>query len=233
VSALLEEHREHLADFLTKDPRGSRIPDYLSALSGEIESERAEQQKSLESLEKHVEHIRAIVQVQQEYAKTTLLEEECDLRALVEDALRIQLATDPSGRLRVTKEFEALPPVRVDKHKMLRILVNLLSNAQDALTEVAAEQRHLKLRLEADTERVRLQVMDNGAGIAPHVRERLFEHGFTTRKGGHGFGLHASALAAKQLGGRLMLESAGPGQGATATLELPLSILVDDKTRAS
>jgi signal transduction histidine kinase len=65
-------------------------------------------------------------------------------------------------------------------------------------------------------------VVDTGVGIAPEVQERLFSHGFTTRRDGHGFGLHSSALAAALLGGTLTLRSEGPGKGATATLEVPL-----------
>jgi signal transduction histidine kinase len=50
---------------------------------------------------------------------------------------------------------------------------------------------------------------------------RIFQYGFTTRKDGHGFGLHSSALAAQELGGSLSVHSEGPGCGATFTLELP------------
>jgi signal transduction histidine kinase len=65
-------------------------------------------------------------------------------------------------------------------------------------------------------------VVDSGKGFTQELHKKLFALGFTTRKEGHGFGLHSSALAAQVLGGRLLLESEGPGKGATATLELPL-----------
>jgi signal transduction histidine kinase len=69
-------------------------------------------------------------------------------------------------------------------------------------------------------------VVDNGMGVAPELRARLFTQGFTTHEGGDGLGLHSSALAAKMLGGELTLESEGPGKGATATLEIPLPSLL-------
>ncbi|HEX8436183.1 ATP-binding protein, partial [Archangium sp.] len=107
-------------------------------------------------------------------------------------------------------------------HKVLMILVNLISNAKYALDEAPAEQRCLTLRLEAPTaDRVRIEVRDNGMGIAPELLTRIFQHGFTTRDEGHGFGLHSSALAAQELGGTLTAHSEGPGRGATFTLELP------------
>jgi signal transduction histidine kinase len=85
-----------------------------------------------------------------------------------------------------------------------------------------AEQRCLTLRLEAaSADRVRIVVSDNGMGIEPELLTRIFQHGFTTRDEGHGFGLHSSALAAQELGGSLTAHSEGPGRGATFTLELP------------
>jgi signal transduction histidine kinase len=222
VVDLLAKHRDRLAEFFTQDERGIRLPAYLAVLSTSLVEEQNKLKKALQSLDKHVEHIRAIVDVQQNYAKLTLLEEECDLRTLVEDALRIQLATPVHGKVRVTRELQPLPPVRLDKHKVLQILINLLSNAHYAVEGIAEEARHIQVRLGVRGHSVYIEVVDNGVGMAPEVRERLFTHGFTTRMGGHGFGLHASAVAAGQLGGRLSVESEGPGRGATATLEIPL-----------
>jgi signal transduction histidine kinase len=68
-----------------------------------------------------------------------------------------------------------------------------------------------------------MTVSDNGVGIASENLTRIFNHGFTTRKDGHGFGLHSGALAAREMGGALWAQSDGPGKGATFTLELPLS----------
>lgn len=124
--------------------------------------------------------------------------------------------------MQVTTELAALPRVRVDRHRLLQILVNLLSNARQA-TEAGPGPRTLGLHLTGDARWARIQVRDNGVGIAPAVREHLFRQGFTTRPEGHGIGLHSSALAARLMGGQLTLESEGPGRGATATLLLPLS----------
>jgi|GEM_PF-4563781 len=109
-----------------------------------------------------------------------------------------------------------------DKHKVMQILVNLVANAKYAMDTMPEQQRHLLVRLTMDDGWARIQVTDSGVGLAPEILGKLFTHGFTTRKDGHGFGLHSSALAAKMLGGRLTLESEGPGKGTTATLEIPL-----------
>jgi signal transduction histidine kinase len=174
-------------------------------------------------MNRHLEHIRAIVQVQQTYAKTPLLTEECDLAQLVDDTLRIQYTSLLRHGVTLTREFALLPRVRIDKHKVMQILVNLVANAKFAMDAMPEGQRHLRVRLTADNGWARIQVTDSGVGLAPGVLGKLFTHGFTTRKDGHGFGLHSSALAAKMMGGRLTLESEGPGKGATATLEIPLT----------
>jgi signal transduction histidine kinase len=70
---------------------------------------------------------------------------------------------------------------------------------------------------------VSIIVRDNGIGIPPENLIKIFNHGFTTKRDGHGFGLHSGANAAKEMGGSLTAESNGPGLGATFTLELPVA----------
>jgi signal transduction histidine kinase len=223
LAAVLEEHQRDLGAFLTQDPRGSRLPGYLSALGAALLGEQAQLREGLEAMGRHIEHIRAIVRVQQDYAKTALLIEECDLAQLIEDALRIQLAALARHGVSITRDLAPLPGVRVDKHKVLQVLLNLISNAKDALDGVPVGQRNMTVRLRHDEKWVRIQIIDTGSGFTPEVREHLFSHGFTTRKEGYGFGLHSCALAAQLLGGHLSLESEGPGRGATATLGIPLT----------
>jgi predicted ATPase/signal transduction histidine kinase/tRNA A-37 threonylcarbamoyl transferase component Bud32 len=223
ATTLMLEHRADLARFLAPDARGRNLPEYLAALSDELMGQQMRLLEDLDAMGRHIEHIRAIVQVQQTYARTSLLAEECDLTQLIDDSLRIQMVALQRHGVSIRRELAPVPRVKVDKHKVLQILINLISNAKYALDPIPEGERHLRVRLFVEGGRAHIQVSDNGVGIAPEARERLFAHGFTTRKDGHGFGLHSSALAAQMLGGRLTLESEGPGKGAVATLELPLA----------
>ncbi|HYI02800.1 sensor histidine kinase, partial [Hyalangium sp.] len=223
ATALLVENRGDLASFLAPSARGKNLPDYLAALAEELMTQQMSLLEDLDAMGRHIEHIRAIVQVQQTYARTSLMAEECDLTQLIDDALRIQMVALQRHGVTILRELAPLPRMKVDKHKVLQILINLISNAKYALDAMPEGERSLRVRLSSDGKRVRIQVADNGMGIPEESREKLFAHGFTTRKDGHGFGLHSSALAAQMLGGRLTLESEGPGKGAVATLELPLS----------
>jgi len=113
--------------------------------------------------------------------------------------------------------------VVVRKHQVLQILVNLIRNAKTACAAAAAPEKRLTLstRWEPTTRRIRIEVRDNGVGIPPENLGRICTHGFTTRKDGHGFGLHSGLRIAKELGGSLSVHSGGLGQGASFTLEIP------------
>jgi signal transduction histidine kinase len=110
----------------------------------------------------------------------------------------------------------------VDRHKILQILGNILSNAKYACDGSSNREKKVTIHVQAVPEnRVRIAVKDTGMGIAPENLTRIFSQGFTTRKEGHGFGLHGSALAAKEIGGTLSVHSDGLERGATLTLEIP------------
>jgi predicted ATPase/signal transduction histidine kinase len=223
VAVMLEEHRDDLPGFFSQDPRGRCLVDYLSGLAMELAQEHVSLQHTLEDLNHHVNQVRDIIQMQRAYATSAQLSEECELGALLEEALRLQQGALKRAGVQVTRQVATLPRVRVDRYKVLQILCNLLSNACHALEAVPAGSRLLGVRLEARGEWARIQVIDNGVGIAPELKAQLFSQGFTTREEGHGIGLHSSALAAQLLGGRLALESEGLNKGAIATLELPVS----------
>ena len=160
--------------------------------------------------------------MQQNYATFGAVIETTDLTALVEDSLRMNDHAFSRHHLQVVREFGHVPQLSVEKHKLLQILVNLLRNAKYACDDSNLPDRRVTVRLANGDGRVKISVIDNGVGIAPENLTRIFNHGFTTRKGGHGFGLHSGALAAKEMGGSLQAFSAGVGEGATFTLELPV-----------
>jgi C4-dicarboxylate-specific signal transduction histidine kinase len=222
VASLLHEHQPDLPAFLTQDARGKLIPSFLGQLGQHLEDQRGQIRTLLEELRKYTEHIGTIINLQQSYARAPRALEPVSLGELLEDAVRINATALDHHAVRVERQVAELPPVLTDKHKVLMILVNLISNARHALEEVPPETRRLILKLERPApDRVLIEVSDNGMGIAPELLTRIFEYGFTTRLEGHGFGLHSSAIAAQVLGGSLRAYSEGPGRGATFKLELP------------
>ena len=222
VAALLREHALDLGSYLASDPKGRHIPALLEQLAGDWLGQQQVVVKELESLRANIEHIKEIVAMQQSHAKILGSPEIVNVSDLVEDSLRMNAASLIEHEVRVVREFEKVPPISVEKHKVLQILVNLVRNAKQACDELVDAKRRMTLRIAQVDDRIRISVSDNGAGIAPENLTRIFAHGFTTRKDGHGFGLHSGALAATELGGSLSAHSDGPGKGATFTLELAL-----------
>jgi signal transduction histidine kinase len=221
---MLEQHSDDLPAFLENDPKGQRVLPYLAKLGGHFRAERESLLTELESLSSHVGHIKQIVATQQSYAKVSGLVENVQLPDMVDDALKIVGAGFARHGIQVERDFEPLPEIAAEKHNILQILLNLLRNAKQALSEEnGGRTRVIRIRIRRLGEsRVSLAVQDNGAGLPPENLTRIFGHGFTTKVDGHGFGLHSCALAASQMGGSLRAESDGPGRGATFTLELPL-----------
>lgn len=227
VTEMVQEHAGDLCLFLTVDERGKQLPAYLVKLAEHLGREQADVLQELSSLERNIEHIKQIVSMQQSYARIAGVIESVAPADLVEDALRLNLAALDRHQIHVLREYAPLPTIQADKHKALQILINLISNAKYAMeaTEPPARQLTLRTRLiEEVPQRVQIQVIDNGIGISAENLTKIFSHGFTTRKEGHGFGLHSAALAAREIGGSLVAHSDGPGTGATFTLELPLSL---------
>lgn len=222
LSTLLTEHRLDLAAFFAHDRRGQRIPEYLEALAEQLRDEQAEVLKELKNLQKNIDHIKQVVAMQQTYAKISGVTEKVPVQDIVEDALRINGEGLARHRVRVVRDLRVNPTVVVERHKVLQILVNLISNAKYACDDSGKDEKNVTVRVEQRTGHVSIAVVDNGVGIRPENLTRIFSHGFTTRKNGHGFGLHSGAIAAKELGGSLMVYSAGIGAGATFTLEIPL-----------
>ncbi|MEO6186296.1 MAG: HAMP domain-containing sensor histidine kinase, partial [Steroidobacteraceae bacterium] len=222
VAALLNQHKGNIAQFMEQDPRGLKVPAYLTALAVQLQAERDSLLKELADLRANLDHVKEAVTMQQDYAKRCGVLETLCVENLVEDSIRMNSGALTRHHVALQRDYRDRPEITVDKHKVLQILVNLLRNAKYACDESGHDDKRIVVRIEAVPEGVRIAVVDNGVGIAPEVMSRLFSHGFTTRKSGHGFGLHSAALAAAELGGSLQALSDGPNRGATFLLTLPL-----------
>ena len=223
LAELLRQHQDNWPAFATTDSRGQRLPEFVSQIAEHMLAEQAAVLKELDELQKSVDHIKDIVITQQAHTKVSGVTEEVQASELVRDALQLNAAALASKDIRILEEFAPAPPLTVDRHKVLSILVNLIQNAKHACDDSGRPDKHLTLRVANGDGRIKISVIDNGVGIQPQDMTRIFNHGFTTRKNGHGFGLHSGALAARDMGGSLRVHSEGPGQGAVFTLELPLT----------
>jgi PAS domain S-box-containing protein len=224
VSGLIREHAHDLGKFLSEDPKGRLIPEFLESLSRHAAEERARLLQEIDSLQGNIDHIKEIVSMQQAYATMVGIIEPLDPVTLMEDSLRMNSSALVRHDISVVRDFQPVPAISAERGKVLQILINLIRNAKYALDEGRSSGKVITLRIAPGAAgTVRLVVQDNGVGIPAENLTRIFGHGFTTRAHGHGFGLHSSALAAGELHGSLRVESEGTGRGAAFTLELPVA----------
>jgi len=222
IAQLLPEQTPALVSFFATDPRGRELPEYLRQLGQHLVFEHRELQHEARELAIHVEHIGAIVAAQQTYARGGGNPEELDVAELIEHAitLHVSIASD----ITVRRDYQPVGRVMIDRHKVVQILANLLRNARHALHEQSQGPKVLTIRLRPAAPRsFKIEVEDSGSGISDEAMRRLFEFGFTTKKDGHGFGLHSSAALAREMGGELSARSRGIGRGACFTLQLPMA----------
>ncbi|MBC5764437.1 ATP-binding protein [Ramlibacter albus] len=206
----------------TRGEKMQLLPGYVRDLANALEAERSEMLGEVHRLFSSVDHIKNVVAMQQSYAGGGGggSREQVSMATLVGDTLTLQQDVLARNRVTVQRDFARVSPAPLDRTRIMQVLVNLVGNACDAMAANGGE-RILRVAVRQGSSDVSVSVSDNGSGISPEHRAKLFAHGFTTRAEGHGFGLHSCAQAAREMGGELTVESDGPGKGATFTLRLP------------
>jgi signal transduction histidine kinase len=227
IASMFREHQHDLQEFLTADPKGKQIPGYLGLVAESLSGSHQTIQNELDSLMKKVDHIKQVIMSQQDIARAGTVREAVSAEELLEQALVMAMPEPEKHRIQVEREYGHVPRFITDRHQVMQILVNLITNAKNAMVEYPGHSHRLTLRVGASTDgkgSIRFEVSDTGRGIAPDDLPRLFTQGFTTRKTGHGLGLHSAAIAAKGVGGAIKGYSEGEGRGATFTVDLPLDL---------
>ncbi len=219
--SMLEENKDNISDFMTKDSKGRQIPKFLSLLSDQLSLEKKNLFNELDEMASSIDHIKNVISMQQSYAGSYGVREEVVLSDLVEDALKINLQGMDRHGVKLLKSYKDIPEMYIDKHKVLQIIINLISNAKYALIDSDNELKNIIVNVSEHEGMARLEVKDTGVGIEKDDISHLFEYGFKKRRDGHGFGLHHSAITANELGGKISVHSDGPGEGASFVLVLP------------
>jgi len=221
---LINAQKDDFSDFVANDPKGKKLPDFLSKLHDAFVAEHQKIDKKHQDITKSHDHIRGIIGLQQSYAGVRGVAEKIYLPDLVNDAARLFGASFDRHNIQFTLTYdEELPAILTEKNKLLQIFVNLLKNARDAAKEGQHTEGEIEVKFtELDEKSVQIDVTDNAVGVEKENLTKIFNYGFTTKPTGHGFGLHGSANLATELGGKLTVSSSGTNLGATFSLVLPI-----------
>jgi two-component system, NtrC family, sensor kinase len=219
--ALLQEQRPRIAEFFSTDSRGPKWIDYVTTLNEALQQEHQEELVEVARLSDTVRHIREVIAAQQTHTGQEAFVQDVELSALIDEALLLNRELISQHGIEVDLRLEPMPELQLNKSKITQVLVNLVRNAIQAMTDAASERR-LAIMGRLDGEgAVEIEIADSGCGFDDNVRTKLFTHGFTTRPDGHGFGLHYCANVLHAVGGRIAAQSAGLGKGATFRICLP------------
>jgi signal transduction histidine kinase len=225
IVRLIQEHEEDQESFFAHDPRGKRLPAYFAKLSEKLAEEREFLLTETTRQLHHIRRVAEIIRAQQDTAKLINFTEQVDLTSLLEESLELFQKDLKEQRITVERHYDFQQSIRGEPHKILQIMNNLIRNAVDAFDGMSLEQKKISLRTypTADQEEVVVEISDNGKGMRKNIVQQAFTFGFTTKKGGHGFGLHNAANLAAEMGGSLTGESAGSEQGARFRVRLPVT----------
>jgi DNA-binding LacI/PurR family transcriptional regulator/signal transduction histidine kinase len=223
AAGMLEERARagtaDLASYLTVDPRGKLLPAYLVQVGRVLQRENHDALAELSRVRDQVSIIEHVIAAQQDHTGGGLFARPAELSRVMDDVLAAHADALASERIAVVKNYRAIAPVHVQRAKLAHVFDHLLRNAEESLQESRDDDRRVTVDIGADEAGAAyVRIHDNGEGIAAENLTRIFGHGFTTRKQRLGIGLHYCANSMTEMGGRMAVESDGPGQGAAFLL---------------
>ncbi len=219
---MVRQNEDNLVEFLFNDQKGVKTIQYFLALEKSFKSAFQEVGDNIDRLNRKIDAISDVIVAQQSYASSTSFSEEINIIEIIEDSLRITQEFENMEDIEVIEEFDSRPNVTLQKSKLLHILVNLFKNAILSMQNDSEGQKRLIIKTSSKDNSVYLEVSDTGEGIPEENLQKIFAHGFTTRKSGFGFGLHSCANYVSEMGGTISAESDGKGKGARFLLKFPL-----------
>ena len=225
VADMLEAHNDNVGWYLSEDPKGKKIPNFLGQLSQELQETHLKTLTELSTLNYYLEQLEYLLTAGQTPKRTGGFKDTVHFAAVMDEAVIAHQGELDRMGIEVVREYHSVDDGILEVSKLSPILVNLIRNAINAMRETVKQTPRLTLRVLRCPDRdgfVRLQVEDTGCGISSDYLTRVFSPQQPGSQLDFLPNLHASALAAKDLGGALRVWSDGLNQGAIFTLDLPV-----------
>lgn len=225
IHKALETNAGSLDTYLSSHEQGQHLMPFFSALTQDLRSGKEGALEELGALADSADYIASLLQTLSDTDLRASVVERTNLSKQFDLASELcVLSLDSKLPLEIVREFEDLPSVMIDRHKLNETLLKLIHNALQAMQASDSDVNRLTLDLSStDSGQIRFAITDTGIGIAGEDQTRIFIPGQTTNENRMGFGLHLAANTASEMGGSLSVESDGPGSGATFVLLVPMS----------
>jgi len=233
-----EENEQRMFDlekFAEKGMMASSIShelnNYLGMMLGGVElAMMALTKGNVERVESTLEKIKANVHKMErftnglmDYARLDNKRKMENLNTIVGDVLSFVTVQKKFKNINIITDLASdLPEYPIDTDQVAQLLLNLLNNAADAIREAERETGQINVQTAMDKDNVTLMISDNGIGMEPEVRERLFKSHITTKPNGHGYGLVTCNKIIQNHQGTVNIESQS-GSGTTFTFVFPIT----------
>jgi|GEM_PF-1612230 len=221
TAELMMDNIDQIGDYLSKDPRGKRIPELFIKLGNVLKEENHALEENTSRMLNSISMMTNIISTQQKYAKTDLLQEDIQLSIILDETINTQANLIEDHHVQLNRHYREVPDIYAEKAKVYQILNNLLMNAIQALKANDESNRIIELDIFPEDTNIVFEISDNGVGIPEEQLTQIFHHGFTTKKSGHGFGLHSCANLMAEMHGEIYVDSQGPGNGACFKVVFP------------
>lgn len=220
ANEMLTKHMDDLDEFMKNNPKGELLMQFYAALGDYFKAYYDKLRANITRLIEKIYIINDIIFAQQKYTVIKPGLEPLDLSVVVEDVLKLYSANLEKFNVKVERNFSAKTWAMAYGTRLFDVIANLVKNAIESMEAVPGDIRVLKISIENRDDNVLLLISDTGMGIEPSNLESIFNYGYTTKKKGHGFGLHSCANYMSEMGGRIWAESPGIRKGATFILQL-------------
>lgn len=209
------------------------LNNYISVLSGNLEllpmvmhgnAEEEEVNKKIEAMGRAVERMTIFTEGLMNLTEQKFDFREIDLNDFIEGEIAFLRPQKRFANIRIATQYDdRIDTVRADSGALQQVLYNLMNNAADALNNEGGKEKVIFVETKLDVEKniVSIIVSDNGPGITGEARDKIFKHSFTTKSGGHGFGLSTTRNIIKAHNGNVRVESQ-PNKGASFIVSLPI-----------
>lgn len=218
ANMILEENINDLDNFIAKNKKAKKLFEYYLSIGKTISNEITFLKKELKSMDDKIILIKNVIVEQQNSAKNVFHTELASLSSIVEDALSFMIPLITKNNIEVIKTYSDIEKVPVQKTKLLNIIINLIKNSNEALHKNNENNRKITIKVSKKENIPYIKISDNGEGIAYNNLDKVFNHSFTTKSTGYGFGLHTCANSMTEMGGKIVAESNGLSEGASFTL---------------
>jgi len=219
IANLLRHHQEDIDTFFTKDQTGKKVPAALMEVTQSLHKLRSNIGQEIHVLQNHVTRLRQLINAQQEYVSVDGAVFEGHVSSCLEEALQIERLNLEKNRVEVERDYQNLPVIKLQKSKLLRVLIHLINYANDAMAKQPS--RRLRLTIRQSGHQAQIQIRDSSNGLTQENLRILFHQNFSGDLKSQQWSLHYCATAATEMGGSLQADST-LGQGSVFTLSLPI-----------